>query len=57
LSKAREEVQEHLSFDYLVVNETITESVEQVMAIVRSEHRRTERNRHRAERILATFPS
>lgn len=57
LTGARSEAQEYGSFDYMVVNKKLENSVEEVLAIVRSEHRRTARAANEARRILATFPA
>ena len=56
LTKARKEAEEFGSFDYLVVNENLTDCVNEVLAIVRAEHRRTDRTSDEAQGILATFP-
>lgn len=56
LTRARKEAEEYGSFDYLVVNETIADCVDEVLAIVRAEHRRTKRTSEEAQGILATFP-
>ena len=57
LTQARKEAEEYASFDYLVVNEELADCVDQVSAIVRAEHQRTDRTSSEAQRILATFPA
>lgn len=57
LTRARNEAEEYGSFDYLVVNEKVADCVKEVLAIVRAEHRRTERTSHEAQAILASFPA
>jgi len=56
LTQARNEVEQYESFDYLVVNEDLEETVGEVLAIVRAESRRTARSSGEVNRILATFP-
>lgn len=48
LSNARKEVTYLERYDYLVVNDDVTEAVEDLSAILRAEHRRVERLEHRA---------
>jgi guanylate kinase len=57
LTQARNEAEEYGSFDYLVVNEDLAGCVDDVLAIVRAEHRRTDRTSNEAQSILATFPA
>ena len=57
LTRARKEAEEYGSFDYLVINKELAGCVDDVLAIVRAEHRRTERTSNEAQSILATFPA
>ena len=57
LTEAGNEAAEFAAFDYLVVNETVADSVDDVLAIIRAEHRRTEQASDEAKSILATFPA
>ena len=56
LARARQEVEDYRYFDYLVVNDDVDRTVEELEMIVRAEHRRTRHSSERAEKILATFP-
>jgi len=56
LAEAREEAEEFSSFDYVVVNDDLEQTVESVVAIVRAERRRTGRCADEASRIVSTFP-
>lgn len=57
LAQAREEVEEYVNFNYVVVNEDLESTVTDVSSIVRAERRRTDRCDSEASRILATFPA
>ena len=57
LTQARKEAEQYGSFDYLVVNKVLADCVDEVSAIVRAEHQRTDRTSSKAQRILATFPA
>jgi guanylate kinase len=57
LAQARQEAQEYLDFDFLVINDELDGAVADLGGIVRAERCRTGRRRGDAERVLATFPS
>jgi len=56
LARARTEVEEFGQFDYVVVNDQLEESVLDLCAILRAEHRRAPRAAARAQAIVASFP-
>jgi guanylate kinase len=56
LSVAAREVAEFESYDYLIVNDDLSRSIEELVSIVRSERRRIRRCRAEAETIMATIP-
>jgi len=56
LTQARREAEQFEAFDYVVINENVAESVDEVRAIIRAEHRRTSRNSDDVKKILASFP-
>ena len=57
LGQAREEAEEYLHFDYLLVNDDVERTVAGLVAIVHAERSRTSRCSGRADEILATFPA
>jgi guanylate kinase len=57
LRQARGEVEQYEAFDYTVINNDLADSVEEVVAIIRAEHRRTTRRTNEVKRILASFPA
>ena len=57
LSRARDEATSYLEFDYLVVNQDVDATVDEVVAIVRAERRRSRRCEAEARRIVASFPN
>jgi guanylate kinase len=57
LSRARDEATSYLEFDYLVVNRRLDATLDEVVAIVRAERRRSRRCDTEARRIVASFPS
>jgi guanylate kinase len=57
LSRARDEATSYLEFDYLVVNRRLDATLDEVVAIVRAERRRSRRCDAEARRIVASFPS
>lgn len=56
LSRARNEATSYLEFDYLVVNRTLDDTLDGVVAILRAERRRARRCQAEARRILLSFP-
>ena len=54
---ARGEAQDYVNFDYMVVNNELDETADELEAIVRAERRRSIRLVGQAGRILNTFPS
>jgi guanylate kinase len=57
LALARQEAGEYRRYDYLVINDRLERTVEDLHSIVMAERRRADRLRAAAEGILATFPS
>ena len=57
LAEARGEMAEYSYFDYLVINNELDGTVDQIAAIVRAERRRTEHCNDQAAQIIASFPS
>ena len=57
LSRARDEATSYLEFDYLVVNQRLDATLDEVVAILRAERRRGRRCDAEARRILASFPA
>lgn len=57
LARSRDEAEEFPLFDYLVVNESLERTVDDVCAIVTAERQRTRRIMKRVRGILNTFPS
>jgi guanylate kinase len=57
LALARGEAEEYANFDYMVVNNELEETADELEAIVRAERRRSDRLTAEAGRILSTFPS
>lgn len=49
LERAREEYARALFYDYLVINDTIDEAIEEVLAIIKAEHCKLESRRHLIE--------
>lgn len=56
LSKAREEAESYGRFDFLVINDDLEETVDDIRSIVKAERRRVARCEGDAQRILSTFP-
>lgn len=56
LSRAREEAEDYRLFDFLVINDDLDETVDEIRSIVRAERRRVARCAGEARRILSTFP-
>jgi guanylate kinase len=57
LAEARQEAQEFREFDYVVVNDSLDQTVNELAAIVSAERRRSDRCVEQVERIIDTFPS
>jgi guanylate kinase len=57
LALARGEAEDYANFDYMVVNNELEETADDLEAIVRAERRRSDRLAAEAGRILSTFPS
>jgi guanylate kinase len=57
LAEARQEAECYPAFDFLVINEDLDRTADEVGCIVRAERRRVARCGNEAQRILATFPS
>ena len=56
LAESRQEAQAFDSFDYVVVNDDLDRTVDELVSIVRAERRNTAHCREQANRIIATFP-
>lgn len=56
LSKAREEVEQFDEFDFLVINDNLDRTVDELRAIVAAERSRSRRRAGLAMRILESFP-
>jgi guanylate kinase len=56
LARARPEAEDYRFFDYVVINEELAGTVQQLETIVRAEPCRTARQRPRVQSILTTFP-
>jgi guanylate kinase len=57
LDAAREEIRLYYTYDYVLVNEDLDASVEDVKAVIRAARRRMSRMRNAARGILRTFDS
>jgi guanylate kinase len=57
LALARGEAEDYANFDYMVVNNELEETADDLEAIVRAERRRSDRLAAEAGRILSTLPS
>jgi len=57
LAEARKEAEQYPAFDFLVINEDLDRTADEVGCIVRAERRCVARCGKEAQRILATFPS
>lgn len=53
LQKAREECQESVHYDYLVVNDTVVSAAGEILSILEAERCRTQKRLHLTERIIA----
>ncbi len=56
LALARQEAAEYPHYDYLVINDRLERTVDDLRCVVLAEKRRVARLRAEADRILATFP-
>ena len=56
LALARREAAQYTEFDYVVVNDELDATVEDVAAVIRAERLRAFRSQARVESIVATFP-
>ncbi len=57
LAESREEAEDFVNFDYVVVNDDLEETVEGLIAILSAERLRSSHCAGRARRIIATFPA
>jgi len=57
LSGSRDEAEDFINFNYVVINDDLEETVQSLVAIVRAERLRTTHCRESARRIIATFPA
>jgi len=57
LAQARREVEEHGSFDYVVINDDLERAAEQIRAVLLAERRRSARCSAEVAAILETFPA
>jgi guanylate kinase len=57
LAEARGEMEQYSYFDYLVINDEVDGTVDQIASIVRAERRRTEHCDDQALKVIASFPS
>lgn len=55
LAAARDEMAHYVSYDYVIINDVLEESVAELGGIVRAERARREQRRSAAEAILASF--
>jgi len=56
LARARDEVGDYRFFDYVVVNDDVEQTVDELQAIVRAERCRTTHSSDMTQKIIATFP-
>lgn len=52
IEKAQKEIKLAYKYDYIVVNDTVDNAADRIMAIIRAEHAKTERTIHKYRRIL-----
>ena len=52
IEKAQKEIKLAYKYDYIVVNDTVENAADRIMAIIRAEHAKTERTIHKYRRIL-----
>ena len=57
LAESREEAEDFVNFDYVVVNDDLEETVEGLIAILSAERLRSSHCASRARQIIATFPA
>ena len=52
IEKAKRELHLAYKYDYIVVNDTVDNAADRIMAIIRAEHAKTERTIHKYKEIL-----